>query len=213
VLNQLEQLVSTSETAADELRIAQSEAEEVSGVLLRALADVSQQHGVTPEALFQEEAKALMTCEPVEVRVPLAHYRRLLERAIALTGEPAIGLRAGLYASKSAFDLLAPLVAHVPSLRDGIREIRQFQALFFGGAYLHFSERSGVARLCWEFPRADAASDRCIADFLMAGIVRMLRAFGCGRSDLYAARFEHRKPPYHHVYSSIFQGQNAFPKN
>jgi AraC-like DNA-binding protein len=210
VLNQLGQLASTSETAADQLSIAQPEAEMVSGVLLRALADVSLQYGVSPEALFQEEATAFMACEPVDVRVPLAQYRRSLERAIALTGEPAIGLRAGLCASESAFDLLAPLVAHVPSLRDAIREIRKFQSLFFGGAYLHFSERSGVARLRWEFPRAHGPSDRSIAEFLTAGIVRMLRAFGCGRSDLYAARFEHRKPPYYRVYASVFQGAERF---
>lgn len=210
MLNQLG-LVATSETTADdELSSAQPETEEVSGVLLRALADVSLQYGVSPQALFQEEAKAFMTCEPVAVRVPLAEYRRLLERAISLTGEPAIGLRAGLHASESAFDLLAPLVAHVPSLRDGIREIRRFQSLFFGGAYLHFSERSGVARLRWEFPRAHTASDRCIAEFLTAGMVRMLRAFGCGRSDIHAVCFEHRKPPYHHVYSSVFQGAERF---
>jgi AraC-like DNA-binding protein len=210
VLNDSEQLVSTSEADVDVLGSAQPETEAVSGVLLRALADVSLQHGISPEALFQEEEKVFMACEPVETRVPLSEYRRLLGRAIALTGEPAIALRAGHYASESAFDLLAPLVAHVPTLRDGIREIRQFQSLFFTGAYLHLTEHSGVARLRWEFPRAHEPSDRCIAEFLMAGMVRMLRAFGCGRGDLHAARFEHRAPSYRQAYSSIFQGTERF---
>jgi AraC-like DNA-binding protein len=64
--------------------------------------------------------------------------------------------------------------------------------------------------LRWEFPRAHAASDRCVAEFLMAGTMRMLRAFGSGRGDLQKARFEHRTPPYHNLYSTIFEGKERF---
>lgn len=210
MLNQSEQVVSTSVVAVGAMSAEQHEAETVSGVLLRALADVVVQHGVAPEALFQSDTHAFMTTEPVELRVPLSKYRRLIERAISLTGEPAIGLRAGLYASESAFDLLAPLVAHVPTLRDGVREIRQVQSLFLGGVYLHLTENAGVACLRWEFPRAHGPSDRSLAEFLTAGIMRMLRAFGCARGEFYAARFEHRTPAYHNVYSTIFQGKERF---
>jgi AraC-like DNA-binding protein len=210
VLNESARLVSTAAPDVDGMGSAQLETQAVSGVLLRALADVSLQYGISPGTLFQEEAKVFMTGEPVEARVPLPEYRRLLGRAVALTREPAIALRTGHYASESAFDLLAPLVAHVPTLRDGIREIRQFQSLFFTGAYLHLTEHTGVARLRWEFPRAHASSDRWIAEFLMAGMMRMLRAFGCGRGDLFAARFEHRTPSYRQAYSSIFQGTERF---
>jgi hypothetical protein len=151
VLSQSEQLVATlgvSDDVESSARVesyARPDAEVVSGVLLRALADVAMQYGTTPEALFQDGAKAFMTCDPVEVRVPLDEYRRLIERAISLTGEPAIGLRCGSCARESSFDLLAPLVAHVPTLRDAIRENRQFQGLFFGGVFLHLSEHTGVA--------------------------------------------------------------------
>jgi len=216
VLNQSEQLVSTfgvsdeAESCARVESYARPESEVVSGVLLRALADVAMQYGTTPESLFEDGAKAFMTSDPVEVRVPLDEYRRLLERAISLTGEPAIGLRCGTYARESSFDLLAPLVAHVPTLRAAIREIRQFQSLFFGGVFLHLDERPGVACMRWEFPRAHAPSDRSIAELLMAGMMRLLEAFGCPRSDLRAARFEHRRPTYHHLYTTVFHGTERF---
>jgi AraC-like DNA-binding protein len=127
-----------------------------------------------------------------------------------LTGDPALGLRCGLRASESAFDLMAPLMGHVSTLRHGVRETRRFQALAFDGAYLHLSERVGLAHLRWEFPRADELTDRCLAEFLTAGLMRMLRAFGATRDDLHAVRFEHRRPSYYAAYAAAFEGKERF---
>jgi AraC-like DNA-binding protein len=179
-------------------------------MLLRALADVALQYEVRPDQLFEGEAKRLATCEPVELRVPLTVYRGLLKRAIALTGDQALGLRCGLSASDSAFDLLAPLIGHVPTLRHALQEIRQFQALAFDGACFHLTEGAGVACLRSEFPRSHESTDRSLAEFLVAGFMRMLRVFGCARADLYAARFEHRRPSYYHVYTEAFEGKERF---
>src|SRR5262245_27736830 len=68
----------------------------VSGVLLRALADVVLQYGVTPSMLLQHDTKRFISRDPVDVRVPLAEFRALLDRAIALTRDPAIGLQCAL---------------------------------------------------------------------------------------------------------------------
>ena len=66
---------------------------------------------------------------------------------MALTGDPAIGLCCALHASEAAFDLLAPLVAHVLTLRHAIQEAKQFQGLVFNGAHLLLTERAGW-RVC-----------------------------------------------------------------
>ena len=185
-------------------------AAEVSGVLLRALADVVMQAGIAPETLFQREESSLATYEPTDLRVPLSAYRALLARAIALTGDPAIGLRCALHATEAAFDLLAPLVAHVLTLRHAVQEAKQFQALIFDGADYVLTERAGVARVRCEFPRSNETSDRSLAEFLTAGLMRMLRGFRCPPSDFYAASFEHSRPLYHHVYAKAFDGKECF---
>jgi AraC-like DNA-binding protein len=179
-------------------------------MVLRALADVLVRIGIAPGAVFQGEETTLATCDPSELRVPLHEYRRLLARAIALTGDPALGLRCALQASESAFDLLAPLVGHAPTLRHAIQETRQFQALAFEGVALHLTEHTGVARLRSEFPRSDEATDRSLAEFLTAGLVRMVRTFGCSQSEFRAACFEHKRPSYHHVYTDAFEGKERF---
>lgn len=193
-----------------ETRAADAPTPEVSGLLLRALADVAMRCGIAPAKLFNAQTLKLTTRDPFEVRVPLPAYRELLTRAIALTGDPALGLRCGLYASESAFDLLAPLVSHVPTLRHAIQETRQFQALAFEGAYVHLTEHTGVARLRCEFPRSQDATDRSVAEFLTAGFMRMLRGFGCTHEDFHAARFEHARPSYHHVYAEAFERKERF---
>ncbi|MGD8862213.1 MAG: AraC family transcriptional regulator ligand-binding domain-containing protein [Myxococcales bacterium] len=167
-------------------------------------------YDVAPQTLLVEVAPSLSSREPFEVRLPVSDFGALLERAVALTGDPAIGLRCGLHASEAAFDLMAPLIAHVPTLRDALREIRQFHALAFDAAHLHLSERMGVARLRCDFPRQDDATDRHIAELLMAGFMRLLRGFGCTRQDLHATRFEHRTPAYHHRYAEAFEGSARF---
>lgn len=210
MLKQQEAQAASPATTVDPIDGLETEEGVVSGVLLRALTDVAKRYGVEPSALFDGDAHMLMTRDPIRIRIPLGNYRRLLERAVSLTGEPAIGLICGRHASESAFDLIAPLVAHVPTLRHALREVRQFQKLFFDGAYLHASERAGIARLRWEFPRAHTRTDHSIAEFLTAGLMRMLREFGCAPSELQTARFEHRCPPYRRLYAEAFEGRERF---
>jgi AraC-like DNA-binding protein len=185
----------------------------VSGVYLRVLADVVTRNGISPETLFLNESRDFETHEPIEVRVPLSAYRRLLERAASLTHKPAIGLHCGLFASVSAYDLLAPLVAHVPNLRAAIAQIRQFQSLSFEGAFLHLTERGPVARLSWEFPKAHDGTDASIAEFLISGLMRLIRVFGCTQKELLNASFEHRRPAYHAEYASVFEGAERFSES
>jgi AraC-like DNA-binding protein len=182
----------------------------VSGVLLRALADVVVQAGFASGALFDGEEAMLATCMPTDLRVPLPTYRALLARAIALTGDPALGLRCAHQASETAFDLLAPLVGHVPTLRHAIQETRQFHALAFDGAALHLTERAGVARIRYDFPRSHESTDQSLAEFFVAGLARMVRGFGCSQGEFHVASFEHDRPVYHRAYAEVFEGKERF---
>jgi AraC-like DNA-binding protein len=182
----------------------------VSGILIRALADTVLRYDVEPSALVEGHCDVLAIRAPFEVRMPVTAFGRMLSRAAELTGESAIGLLCGLEASDSAFDLLAPLVAHVADMRHAIQETSQFEALAFEGSSLHLTEAADVARVRCEFPRAHDSTDRYIADFLVGGLMRMLRGFGNMRRDLIAACFEHRRPAHSQAYTRIFQGKERF---
>jgi AraC-like DNA-binding protein len=187
-----------------------SKGPEVSGVLVRALAETVLRYDVSPATLGEGAADTLAARAPLDVRVPLPVFGRMLRRAAELTGEPSIALICGLDASEAAFDLLAPLVSHVSCLRHAILEIGQFQALAFDGSRMYLTESLGVARLRCEFPRSDESTDRCVAEFQVGGLMRMLRGFGSTRRDLRAACFEHRRPIPGHAYTKIFHGRERF---
>jgi len=182
----------------------------VSGVLVRALAVTLMRYELEPAALGEGVSEVLASGVPLDVRVPLPIFGRVLERAASLTGEPCIGLLCGVEASESAFDLFAPLVAHVATLRHAIQEAHQFAALLFDGAHTYLTEAGDVARLRCEFPRFHDATDRSIAEFMVGGITRMLLHFGATRRDLRAVYFEHRRPIPGNAYGKIFRGAERF---
>ena len=183
---------------------------QVSGVLLRVLADIALQYDVTPQTLFGHDAGRVTPCDPIDLRLPLTDYRSLLKRPLTLTAEPALGLHMALRARESAFDLLTPLLAYVRTLRDALREACRFGPLVLDGVYLHLSERAGRARVRLEFPHARDETDRCLGEFMVASLARLLRAFSATTADIKGALFEHHRPAYHHCYTRVFEGAERF---
>jgi AraC-like DNA-binding protein len=202
-------------TAAGDLRstadggLETSREPQVSGVLVRALAETITRFDLEPAALFDGESDLLASRVPLDVRVPLPIFGRLLKRAADITSEPCIGLLCGLDASESAFDLFAPLVAHVATLRHAIQEASQFEALLFDGVHMYLTEAGDVARLRCEFPR-NKATDRSIAEFMVGGLMRLLQRFGATRGDIHTAHFEHVRPMLGHAYAKVFRGRERF---
>jgi AraC-like DNA-binding protein len=180
----------------------------VSAVLLGALLDVLQQRGVAAEALLGCSFEALPG-GPADQSLSIAGFQALLARAIELTGEPALGLSCGLHARDASFGLMAPLASYAPTLRHALAVVTQFQPLVMDGARMQLSEFPSSARL-----RIDLASGGALArsfvELIVAGLVRMLRAFGCTRTDIHAVCFEHPHPAHYHAYAHAFCGAERF---
>jgi AraC-like DNA-binding protein len=157
-----------------------------------------------------KEATDLATRNPSEAAVPLLGFRRLLSRAIALTGEPAIGMHCGLRATMSSYDAFAPLVWDALNLRAAIGQLAHSNSLRFDGTVLLLTERAGIARLRWKFVCEHDATDVYLAEYLTACLLGLLRRFGYARRELYSAHFEHGRPAHHYVYTSLFDGRELF---
>ena len=178
----------------------------VSSFLIRALAEVVQQRGISPDTLFGRATSSLIA-DPADRRVPIDEYQALLARAIQLTSEPALGLHCGLLASEASFGLMGPLVSHAPNLRHAIALVTQFRGLLTEDMRISLSERMGTAQLrC----RLHVAIGRSMVELIVAGLVRTLRAFGCARPEIHAVCFEHTRPAYHHAYAIAFGGAERF---
>jgi AraC-like DNA-binding protein len=182
----------------------------VSTAFVRALAGVVQQRGISPETLFGSETAAVYA-EPAERSIPLSAFQSLFSRAICLTRDPALGLHCGLQASESSFGLMSPLVAHAPTLRHALALAlaAQFQPLLSDGVRIRLTEHMGVAQLRCDLD-CDVARNRSFVEFVVAGLLRTVQAFGCAKSDIRAVCFAHARPAYYHAYAVVCAGAERF---
>lgn len=185
-----------------------SAAAEISMVFVRALADVVQQRGISPDVLIDRDHDALQA-EAAERSLSMTEFQSLFTRAIQLTGDPALGLHCGLHASESAFGLMSPLVSHAPTLRHALALTIQFQSLLSESVHVKLVEHTGIARLRCELER-DVCGHRSFVELIVAGLLRMVRQFGCTQSDIRAVCFEHARPAYYPAYGAVFGGAERF---
>ncbi len=145
-----------------------------------------------------------------DARIDFADFALLQARALDLTGDEALGLHIGERASEAAFDLVAHLIVHAPTLREGVELCLRFQRMFADDAELSLHEKDATAAIHMDFPRTSPRADRMHAEFVMAGLLRMIRALVGSRAVARAVRFEHARPDHHAEYARIFGGVERF---
>jgi AraC-like DNA-binding protein len=175
---------------------------------LRALLEVSGQHGISAERLFGRGGAQIYD-RLAERFLPCSDFQTLLERATELSGDPALGLHCALRASESSFGLMTPLIAHAPTLRRGLELLIQFHPLLIPDLQLQLTERGQVARLHCQL-EGSSAGDRSFAEWVVSGLVRTLRAFLCTRNEIRCVSFRHKRPVYAQAYAAAFSGAERF---
>lgn len=178
----------------------------VSAFFVRALLDVLRARGVSAGALLADQPA-------LRDRLPLRAFQALLARGIELSGEPALGLVCGLTSAESSFGLMSPLVAHAASLRDALELLMRFQPLLFEGGLLRVQQHGRRAILRYDFPYAAPAREACFSELLVAGLMRLLRAFACPSAAIVAVCFEHAPPGHRAAYTQAFEGKERFSQS
>ena len=186
-----------------------SERPTVSVVFVRLLVDAVERVGIAPDSLIGSRFDADRLGDG-SVRVDLSEYEALQLRAIELTGDEALGLHIAEQASEASFDSMAPLVSHAPTLREGVALCTRFARLMRDEGNLLLRERGDVATLRYDFVRRSSHLDRVFTEFVLCGLLRMIRVFGGPRAMALTASFEHGRPKHHREYARIFGGAERF---
>jgi AraC-like DNA-binding protein len=185
----------------------------VSSILVRALLEITEEAGVSREALLQGTSIEPGQLQDTAGRFELRTFEQLQIRALDLTGDEALGLHMAERASEAAFDLLAHLVAHAPTLRAAIEVCSQFERLLMDGAHLRLQEHGELATIRLEFVRMSPRVDRMLSEFALAALMRMLEAFGGRGARPCAVHFEHPSPPHRREYTRVFSGVERFQRD
>jgi AraC-like DNA-binding protein len=184
----------------------------VSSFLVRALAEVAQQRSVSAAALLGASADALHHAAPDHAFFPRPWFQSLFDRAVELTGDPALGLSCGLHASATSFGLMSPLVGHSPGLRRALELVIQFQPLLIDGLRVELTERLGVAKLRCDLS-SHGTAHRSLVEMMVAGLARTLQTFGVAQSEIHCVSFEYARPAYYHAYARALGGAERFAQD
>ncbi|HEX4338856.1 MAG TPA: AraC family transcriptional regulator ligand-binding domain-containing protein [Polyangiaceae bacterium] len=147
--------------------------------------------------------------EKVDGRIEQAEYDALVERTLALTSEPALGLRMGVGARSLEYSLHAHLVLHANSMREGLKLADQYHRLFTDARPFALEEGARTTVIRVTGLTGSLECRRFGAEVAIAGMYRMLQHFvPAAKPELVA--FEHPSPPYEYEYTRVFGGMERF---
>jgi AraC-like DNA-binding protein len=176
----------------------------VSTVMVRVLVDAVERSGVPREELLRSLDVDPARLTEVEGRFDLREFGALQVRAMDLTRDDALGLHMAERTHDSAFDLIAHLVSHAPTLRDALGLCAQFRRLLMDDSYVTLRETRTSAALHYHFARTFERADRMQAEFVVAGFLRLARVFAGPSVVPQAASFEHARPAHHREVARVF---------
>jgi AraC-like DNA-binding protein len=182
----------------------------VSTFIVRALVEVVERSGVTREAVMAAAKLDVARLDDVLGGFSFPEFAALEDSALELTGDEGLGLRVAEQSSEAAFDVVAHLATHAPTLRDAVALCVQFQRLLMEGTALTLREHGDSAIVRCEFPRSTVRGDRVLAELAMGGLARMIRIFAGHAAKLRTVSFEHPRPPHAGAYARVFGGAERF---
>lgn len=182
----------------------------ISTVFVRAIAEAVERAGISREALFAGTSIDAQRLEQVNGRFDGHEFATIQTRALDLTRDEALGLHLAEQATEASFDLVAHLIAHSPTIREALSLGLQFQRLAIDVSQLTLRESGSLAIVEYQFARSTERSDRMHAEFIIAGILRMVRTLAGPAATVRSATFEHPRPAHHREYTRIFGGVERF---
>jgi AraC-like DNA-binding protein len=181
----------------------------VSILFVRALVEALEHHGVSRERFFAAAPIDPGTLDRPNVLLDLGELDALLELAVALTGDEALGLRMGEMADATHYNLAAHLVVHATTLRGGVGSLLRFQQLLVDRPFLELVEEGRKATLLYDAAPGSLNARRFRTELTVTGLYRLLRYFD-RRTRPRVVAFAYGPPPYRAEYSRAFEGTERF---
>lgn len=113
----------------------------------RQLVELCGRWHVAPEELMAETALTRLDLHSMDARITPLEFNVLVDRALRLTGEPALGYHFGLQTKLSAHGFLGYAVMTSATLREAIQLTEKFFSLRSGALRFRFFTEAGTAVL------------------------------------------------------------------
>jgi AraC-like DNA-binding protein len=114
---------------------------------LRMFADALHELGADWEGILRECAIDPASLLEPEARVPQSHFDRVWVTAAERTGDPSIGLHAGMRIRPRAVNVFGYLALTSATLGEGLARVARYQRLVAGRSWLTLHDEAGVERV------------------------------------------------------------------
>lgn len=182
----------------------------VAPAMIRALIDAIERSGVPKQAFLDAASLQESRLSDASGRFEFEEYGALHLLALDMTRDEALGLRIIERTNGIAFDLLANLVPHAPTLREAVGLCSQFSSLLVSGSHVVLEEKDSIARIKYAFRRLSARVDRMHSEHATVGFLQLFRLFAGRDTPIRRACFEHAPPSHREEYRPRFGGREAF---
>lgn len=181
----------------------------VSMRVLRGLIEAVEHAGVSQAALLEGADIEAEEIETADASLPCSELYSLIERALDLTDDPALGLHWAERLSGKTFSPVSYLVAHSATLRHGLQSLLQFHRLISHQQSFSLSEVGDKMTLRCTSSSANDRIERFCSEMLTLGVVRMLRSFDPqARPDVVS--FAYPAPAQSDEYARVFEHAERF---
>jgi len=144
-----------------------------------------------------------------DTRIPHRAAVALLEEAIAVTGDPACGLRAGEQIEPGDFHVLEYAARAAPNLGEAVRVLARYFRLMHDAIEISLKEVG--ENVAWCHRTTDAVHlPPAVNDFAVAASVTFVRRNVCHVEPPVEVWFTHAQPSYVAEYERIFQAPIRF---
>jgi AraC-like DNA-binding protein len=131
-------------------------------------------------------------------------FSKLQESAQRLTGNAALGLELCGAPEHGSFDAVGHLICHADTLRDAIQLAGSYGHAVVEDYHLQLRVRAGTASIIFDFACGSPGADRLLADFVISGMLRLIRLYRGPLARAQCARFEYARPHNAARYEKFF---------
>lgn len=186
----------------------------VSPVHLRVLAIILDMEGHDSKKVLQAAGISSLNEWADTDWISLDIYERMVQVALRQTGDSGFGLAAANSLGVSRYGVLAMLVMHMPSLRQGLADIIRYAPILLERAELCLTERAdGSACIHIDPVIEDGEAGVFRREFVTMGLFQMLRFVGAVPADILEISFAHPAPPHAARYRGFFGVEPCFGRS
>jgi AraC-like DNA-binding protein len=189
---------------------------QVSILMVRALIGAVERAGGNRDRFLSVAGIEPRWIDEGTMRLALIDYLRVIDAALEVSEDPALGLHMGERARSFMFDVLGPLAEHAATMRESVDAMTRYSKLVAEGheAELHedgYGEDS-VASIRFPSLRGDFPAVRLTAEFAMSALLQVVRMFAGEAAMPTQVHFAYETPAHAGEYQRIFGGVACFEK-